>query len=365
MDRRKFLEWGFWAGAFASLLPEGLLPRRIAQMNSPEAAQSTPSASPSTPMILTTWDHGVAVNETAMRLLTAGRSALDAVEAGVSVSEADPKVTSVGLGGFPNAEGVMQLDAAIMNGANLDAGAVGGLERILHPIQVARQVMEHTPHVMLVGDGARRFALARGFDEQELLTASARRSYEEWKKKHTGPHVPEHSRDEAESGDGNRKSGSHGGGGGAPRSASLDQHDTVGSVAIDAEGRMAAACTTSGMAWKVPGRVGDSPIIGAGLYVDDEVGGCTATGVGEELIKVCGSFLAVELMRQGRSAQEAVEEVLRRAIRRDPVNQGQLLALAALRKDGDIGAASTVSGFKVAIAWPNRTELRDGKIFRG
>ena len=279
------------------------------------------------PMIISTWKHGVAANETAWKTLEKGGSALDAVEAGVRVSEADPEVMSVGYGGRPNEDGVVQLDAAIMDGPTRNAGSVGALERIRHPISVARRVMENTRHVMLVGEGARRFAVEQGFEEEDLLTDKAKEAFEKWKSKaRRGP----------------------------------EGKDTIGMVARDAEGRIAAACTTSGLAYKLSGRVGDSPIIGAGLYADD-AGGASATGVGEEVIKVCGSFLIVDSIRRGATPQEACDAAVARILDGHPENRTKQVAFVALSPSGEIGAAAILPGFQYAIHTSDGGRLVDVK----
>lgn len=280
------------------------------------------------PLVISTWKHGLAANEAAWKVLTGGGSALDAVEAGVRCSEADPEIASVGLGGLPNSEGVVELDAAIMDGTTRGAGSVAAIQRIKHPISVARRVLEKTPHVMLVADGARRFAVEQGFPEEELLTEEARKKYEVWKAKASGK---------------------------------AEGKDTIGMVAIDANGGIAAACTTSGLAFKLPGRVGDSPLIGAGLYADTSAGGASATGVGEEVIKVCGSFLIVEAIRRGAAPQEACEAAIARILDGHPENKKKQVAFIALNPAGAIGAASIRKGFQVAVRTADDARLIDAK----
>jgi len=235
------------------------------------------SKSPGGPAAIATWSFGVAAVEGAGQVLAVGGDALDAVERGIRVVESDPDEHSVGYGGWPNAEGVVELDAAIMDGTAQDAGSVAALRGIKHPISVARRVMEATPHAMLAGEGALAFALSQGFPEEDLLTEASRAGWEEWQRE---------------------------------RELASTTHDTVGLVALDARGDAAAGCSTSGRSFKLPGRVGDSPLIGGGLYADSEVGGAAATGLGEEILKFCASFLVVEYMRRGHSPMEACRKVI-------------------------------------------------------
>ena len=271
------------------------------------------------PIAISTWKHGLPANTAACRIMSVSGSALDAAMRGVMITEDDPNISSVGYGGNPNADGVMQLDAAIMDGRNLEAGSVAGLEKIKHPIAVARKVMEQTPHVMLVGDGARRFAVANGFEEEDILSPEAKKRWEDWKKR------PRRNR---------RSSG---------------DHDTIGMVTMDRAGNLAAACTTSGWSFKTPGRVGDSPLIGQGLYCDNKIGGVTATGDGEEVIKVCGSYQVLEFMRQGVEPEEAIRRVLQRILDRDPPRKPSV-AFVALRIDGKVGYASMKPGFHAVVS---------------
>ena len=273
------------------------------------------------PLVISTWNFGIPANQAAMELLRKGHSALDAVEAGVQVVEADPESTSVGIGGFPDAEGDVTLDASIMDHRG-QCGSVACLQDILHPITVARAIMERTPHVMLVGEKARQFARALGLPKVNLLTRTARKAWKEWKA--NNPKWRRFSTD-------------------------ISNHDTIGMLAMDTRGDLSGACTTSGWAFKVPGRVGDSPIIGAGLYVDNEVGAATATGTGEEVIKVCGSFLIVELMRQGHSPQKACEEAVARIRKRNPDQPDLFVGFSAVNKAGEHGAFATKQGFEYAL----------------
>jgi N4-(beta-N-acetylglucosaminyl)-L-asparaginase len=267
-------------------------------------------------------------------VLSKGGGSLDAVEAGVMIPEADLKNHSVGRAGYPDRDGHVSLDASIMD-ADGGCGAVAALEHIAHPIQVARRVMERTPHVLLVGDGALQFALEQGFKKEELLTPESEAAWKEWlKTAHYQPSANSEVRDYG-------KTGMPGGKG---------NHDTIGMLAIDANGRLAGACTTSGMAWKMRGRVGDSPIIGAGLYVDGDVGAATSTGVGEEVIRNVGSFLVVELMRQGHSPQDACQEAVMRIVKRRPAASKDLqVGFLAMNRHGEVGAFAIQSGFSYAV----------------
>jgi isoaspartyl peptidase/L-asparaginase-like protein (Ntn-hydrolase superfamily) len=280
----------------------------------------------SRPAIISTWEHGLAANDAAWEELVACRSVLDAVEAGVRVSEADPEVTSVGFGGLPDSSGEVTLDACIM-GPDGDAGAVACLKHILYPISVARLVMEKTPHVMLVGEGALEFAMDKGFQKTNLLTPEAKEAWEKWKKK--------------------RETGKPAGTG----------HDTIGMVALDAGGNLAGACTTSGMGFKQPGRVGDSPIIGAGLYVDNEVGGAAATGVGELVMKTLGSFLVVELMRNGLSPEEACRTALQRIPEKIPLKPDIQVGYIAMNKAGETAGFGLRESFEYAVKREGRNQL--------
>ena len=284
------------------------------------------------PIILSTWNHGIPANKAAMDVLNDNGTALDAVEAGVRVTEADPSSQSVGLGGRPDQDGHVTLDACIMN-SDGNAGSVAFLRDIKHPISVARKVMEQTDHVMLVGEGAKRFALENGFQEENLLTDKSKEEWLQWKKNNSikdswGPN---------------------------------DEHDTISTLARDNKGNLSGACTTSGLAYKLHGRVGDSPIIGAGMFVDNEIGAVGATGKGEEVIKTCGSFLVVELMRQGYSDMDACEEAVKRIIRKQSGKSDFQIGYIALRKDGQVGFSAIHDGFQYALYKKNENKLYDVK----
>ena len=284
-----------------------------------EGAQASTTPAAATPaIVISTWNHGMPANEAAWKLLEQGGSALDAAEAGVRVPEADPESMSVGYGGLPDRDGRVTLDACIMDHEGR-CGGVCFLEGYMHAVSVARQVMEKTPHVLLAGKGAEEFAAAQGFERMNLLTPKAKAAWQDWLK--TSDYKP-------------------------PINA--ENHDTIGLLSLDKEGRLAGACTTSGLSYKMHGRVGDSPIIGAGLYVDGAVGGATATGMGEMVIKVCGSFLVVELMRQGASPQEACEEAVKRIAARQDIEDRQV-GFLALNRQGQTGAYAIRSGFNYAL----------------
>ena len=340
-DRRRFLKASV-LGASASILAwGGKLAAGPIDRSGKLAADPTPRT-PTTAVarVVSTWDFGVAANQAAWTILGKGGHALDAVEFGVQVPESDLKNHSVGRAGYPDRDGHVSLDASIMD-ADGNCGAVAALEHIAHPIAVARRVMERTPHVLLVGEGALQFALEQGFKKEDLLTPESEKAWHEWLK--TAKYQPSINSEVHDYGKGG-KTGMPGMPGGA------NNHDTIGMLAIDAQGRLAGACTTSGMAWKMRGRVGDSPIIGAGLYVDGEVGGATSTGVGEEVIRNAGSFLVVELMRQGRSPQEACEEAVRRIVKKRPDGAKELqVGFLALRRDGAVGAFAIQHGFTYAV----------------
>nr|WP_168047460.1 N(4)-(beta-N-acetylglucosaminyl)-L-asparaginase [Brevundimonas alba] len=282
--------------------------------------------------MVSTWDFGAAANAAGVAARSGGGSALDMVEAGGRVAEADESNSSVGLGGLPDRDGRVTLDACVMTWAG-DIGAVCALEDVVHAVSVARRVMERTPHTMLVGEGARTFAIDQGFELQNLLTPRAEAAWREWLK--TADYAP---RINSENTDWRSMPGGPG------------NHDTIGLLAIDAANRMAGACTTSGMAFKMRGRVGDSPIIGAGLYVDDEVGGATATGVGEDVVRVAGAHSVVEAMRAGLDPTAACRRVIERLARlRGSKVAASQVALLALDKQGRAGGFALQPGFTYAV----------------
>lgn len=275
------------------------------------------------PIVLSTWRFGIEANAAAWEVLKNNGRALDAVEAGVKIPEGNPDERSVGYGGRPDRDARVTLDACIMDEFS-NIGSVACLEYIKHPISVARLVMEKSPHVMLVGAGALQFALEKGFKKENLLTEESEKEWKEWLK--TSEYLPK---------------------------ANIENHDTIGMIALDAQGNLSGACTTSGMAFKMHGRVGDSPIIGAGLFVDNEIGAATATGHGEEVIRVVGCHLVVELMRQGKSPQKACEEAVNRIVKQIK-NRGKELkdiqvGFIALNKNGEYGSYCVQGGFNYAV----------------
>jgi len=277
----------------------------------------------SKPIVIATWNTAIKATEAAWKVLNKSGYALDAVEAGVRVEEDDPKNMSVGYGGRPDREGNVSLDACIMDDKG-ECGAVLFLQNYKNPVSIARKIMEETPHIMLAGEGAQKFAKEQGFDEIELLTPEAKEAWEKWLED------PDYD----------------------PK-VNIENHDTIGMLALDTEGRLSGACTTSGAAWKMHGRVGDSPIIGAGLFVDPEIGAACATGLGEEVVKTAGSALIVEMMRQGHSPEEAckiaVDRIITRNKRTGTSLENTQVGYLALNKDGAFGAYSIQEGFNYAV----------------
>jgi len=291
------------------------------------------------PLVISTWDAGLEANKAAWEVLGNNGRALDAVEKGVMVTEASQNCC-VGLGANPDRDGFVTLDACIMD-ENFNCGSVAFLERIKHPVSVARRVMEKTPHVMLVGVGAQQFAVAEGFPlEEQKLSEDAQRNYDNWLKK--SEYKPPAINVESKQGHGPF----------APFKLENGEwnHDTIGMVAMDAMGNLSGSCTTSGAGFKMRGRLGDSPIIGAGLYVDNEVGACTSTGQGEDVIRVAGSHAVIEMMRQGLSPEAACKKIIERIvkIKKDKVKEIQV-AFLALNKKGQVGAFSIHKGFNYAL----------------
>jgi L-asparaginase/N4-(beta-N-acetylglucosaminyl)-L-asparaginase len=278
------------------------------------------------PLIISTWPFGKPANEKALATLRAGGSGLDAIEQGIRLTESDPGNRSVGLGGIPNAAGVVQLDACIMSGPGHRGGSVGAVSGFRHPISLARAVMERTKHVMLVAEGAEAFAEAQGFEKGPKISAKERAEWKKWQ-------AQEAAKVKAEAAD---------------RTRPARNHDTIALLALLPDGNVFGGCSTSGWGYKLPGRLGDSPILGSGLYVDNEVGAAGATGLGENVMRYCSSFLIVEFMRQGMHPQDACIEAIKRCARLDPKGFDLAVNFIALDKKGRFGAAGTGTGFEYA-----------------
>lgn len=303
------------------------------------------------PIVISTWGEGINANKAAWAILRNGGRALDAVEQGVMVTEASQNCC-VGLGANPDRDGFVTLDACIMD-EHFNCGSVGFLERIKHPISVARRVMEKTPHVMLVGEGAQQFAIAEGFPlESGELGANAKTEYEKWlKKSEYKPTINiENSANKHTFAPNKLSSGDW-------------NHDTIGMVAMDANGNLSGSCTTSGMGFKMRGRLGDSPIIGAGLFVDNEIGAATATGQGEDVIRIAGTHLVVELMRQGLSPEQACKTAVERIIKIKGNKAKEIqVGFIAINKRGEHGAYCIQKGFNYAVCYADgQNELVDAK----
>lgn len=317
MRRRKFVQ-------LASLLPTGVLLN-----NSNVEAKSVDADNEKNPVVISTWAPNVKANAAAWQVLVKGGTALDAVHQGVMVPEADPNDQSVGYGGLPDRDGRVTLDACIMD-HQYNIGSVMYLEHIKHAITVARLVMEKTPHVQLVGEGALRLALENGMKKENLLTEASEKAWKEWLK--TSQYSPMTTVENL-------------------LERIKNNHDTIGMLALDKHGNLSGACTTSGMAYKMQGRVGDSPIIGAGLFVDNEVGAATATGVGEEVVRICGSHTVVEYMRHGYSPADACKEAVKRLIkaRGEATARKLQIGFIAMNKKGETGCYSLTGSFTMAL----------------
>jgi N4-(beta-N-acetylglucosaminyl)-L-asparaginase len=289
------------------------------------------------PIVVSTWDFGKDANAASWKILSGGGRAIDAIEAGARVPEADVNNQTVGYGGMPDRDGRVTLDACIMDEQG-NCGSVMCLEHIKHPISVARRIMEKTPHIILVAEGALKFALSEGFKKENLLTPSSEKAWKEWlKETKYQPKINVENESYKKQDDPAMPGGK-------------DNHDTIGILALDGQNNLSGGCTTSGMAFKMPGRVGDSPVIGAGLFVDNEVGAATATGVGEEVIRCVGSHLVVELMRQGLGPTEACRQAVERIVKRNPERAKEIqVGFLALHKDGRHGAFALHKGFSYAV----------------
>jgi N4-(beta-N-acetylglucosaminyl)-L-asparaginase len=289
------------------------------------------------PRIISTWEHGLTANQEAWEKLMSGSNGISSIESGVKISEADPSVRSVGYGGLPDREGIVTLDACIMDKYS-NCGSVSYLQNIKHPISVARLVMEDTPHVMLSGKGALDFALSKGFKQENLLTDQSKKDWLNWKKKSNYSPV-----------------------------INIENHDTISMLLIDQNRDLFGACTTSGAAWKMHGRVGDSPIIGAGLFLDNEVGAAAATGLGEAVIRTSGSAMVVELMRQGYSPLQACKKIVDRISKihkSGPDWEYLQVGFIAINKKGEYAGYSLKKGFNYAVCdKENKNLLMDADYF--
>jgi N4-(beta-N-acetylglucosaminyl)-L-asparaginase len=274
------------------------------------------------PVFLATWKHGLPAVNRAAQVFHQGGSLLDAIEKGINIPEEDPNVTSVGYGGLPNAEGIVELDAGIMDGTRHRAGAVCGLRGVKTPISVARLVLEKTSHTTIGGIGLQEFARNMGFHPEQLLTPNSLKKWMEWK---ANPHRQTFW-------------------------LSPENHDTIGVVATDGKGHIVAGCSTSGLAWKIPGRVADSPLVGCGYYADDRAGGASATGDGDLMSNYCTSVAIVHMMARGASPQEACEELLRDMVKADAKSKEASCAVIAMNTHGEVGAASMNPQFHLQYA---------------
>ncbi len=313
MNRRKFVTGGLAGAALAGISP------LLHAADSFERKKSKKTTVFKNGLVLSTWDFGMKANEAAWQNLLGGGKAVDMAEKGANLAEDDLTNLTVGLGGLPDREGHTTLDACIMNHLG-KAGSVMGLENIKYPASVARRVMDVTPHVQLIGEGAYQFALSQGFKRDDYKNPEAVKAWKEWLK--TSQYKP---------------------------IINIENHDTIGLLAMDLDGDLSGVCTTSGLAYKMRGRVGDSPIIGAGLYVDNEIGAATSSGLGEAVVRTCGSFLVVEMMRQGANPEEACEIAVNRVKKKHPNWKDFQVGFIAVNKSGEIGAFALHTGFTYSL----------------
>jgi N4-(beta-N-acetylglucosaminyl)-L-asparaginase len=328
MNRRKFLNTTALAALFAGIsIPAAAAGKKRKKKINPESRTGFP-------MTIATWKHGMEATAEAMRILKEGGRALDAAEAGVRITESDKTNTSVGLGGFPDREGIVTLDASIMEGSGR-CGSVSFVQGIDHPITLARKVMEDTPHVMLTGRGAELFAESLGMVKHpNTLTEVSRKAWENWmKEKKYKPII------------------------------NIENHDTIGLLALDKNGKLAGSCTTSGLAFKMHGRVGDSPIIGAGLFCDDETGAATCTGLGETVLRTLASHTAVELLRHGATPQEAAEEAIHRIVKKHSNFKDFQVGILVITPTGEHGAYGLHKGFNYALYQNDTQKLIDAASY--
>lgn len=322
MKRRSFFKFGLAAGAISLIRPT----------QGATLLGQTFEGKANGPVVISTWVHGLEANKAAWEVLSKGGKAIDAVEKGVRVTENDLTNRSVGIGGRPDRDGHVTLDACIMDEQSR-CGSVAFLEGIKHPVSVARAIMEKTQHVMLVGEGAHKFAVENGFETAKTPLPEVKKEWQEWKKENKElfkkPEI------------------------------NHENHDTIGMIAMDANGDFSGACTTSGWAYKLHGRVGDSPIIGAGLFIDNEVGAATATGLGEAIIRIAGSHTVVELMRQGFSPLDACKEAVNRIIKKHKDLTGLQCCFLAIDKQGNVGGYSVYNGFNYALRTNTEEKMVD------
>lgn len=329
MNRKTFIQRTAMFAAFSTIGTSA-----FAGIACKKKGKQNPNSSKGGPLVISTWKHGMPANDEAMKTLLAGGSTLDAAEKGVMIVESDKNNTSVGLGGFPDRDGIVTLDASIMHSDD-KAGSVSFVQGIEHPISLARMVMEKTPHVMLVGSGAELFAKQQGVTIlPNALTDQTKKAWENWlKEKNYKPVI------------------------------NIENHDTIGLLVMDANGNFSGACTTSGLAWKMHGRIGDSPVIGAGLFVDNEIGAATCTGVGELVLRTLASHLAVEKMREGFTPQEACEFAINRIVKKTPNYKDYQIGILAVNKLGEHGAYGLQKGFNYALHQHETNKLFDADYF--
>ncbi len=323
MNRRKFIQNTALTGAGIAAGVSAIRCKEVSSEEKDIAASTVESISKLSYISISTWNTESA-NTASGELLAQGKSSLDAIIAGVAVEEANEENTTVGIGATPDREGNVTLDACVMSPEG-DYGAVLAVENIVHVAALARKVMEETPHVIMASKGAEEFAYTQGFKKQKLLTPASEKAWKEWLK--TSNYQP---------------------------TINVENHDTIGMLAMDTSGQISGVCTTSGLGYKMKGRVGDSPIIGSGLFLDNEVGAAVATGMGEEVLKTVGSFLVVELMRNGMSPQKACEEAIHRIVKKGDRYKNFQVAYIAMNKQGETGSYAIHEGF-------NMMKYQDGK----
>ncbi len=339
IDRRKFIQASTFTGLASLIANKGWAVPNLTGVKGK-------------PIVISTWDANTKANAAAWEILGSGGRAFDAVVKGVQVPEADPKDNSVGYGGLPDRDGKVTLDSCVMDEFG-NCGSVMALEHIMHAVLVAKAVMEKTPHVQLVGEGALRFALSQGFKKENLLTEESEKIWKNWLK--TSKYDPMDTMKEFEKSI--KKDDVP-----YPWPSPVWNHDTIGMVALDTNGNLGGACTTSGMAFKMHGRVGDSPIIGAGLYVDNEVGAASSSGVGEEVVRICGSHTVVESMRRGLTPEAACKEAIRRIIKIKGNKLGDIqVGFLAINNKGQHGAFAIRKGFTYCATTKEGTKKYSSK----